>query len=138
MGVDSGRPDDIQVAQVAHVNEGGQPEKAGQTPGVVAGGKNEVATGLNGSDGRSTPGPHSDSSAPEWLGATDGAKPVSTDDLDKRLHGGLEECTLSSAPPHCNAMVVGSDTRVPIDLQLFFGTTELAKDEDDAIRPNAG
>ena len=35
-------------------------------------------------------------------------------------------------------MVVGSDTRVPIDLQLFFGTTELAKHEDDAIRPNAG
>lgn len=97
MGVNSGRPDDIQVAQVTHANEGGQPEKAGETPGVGAGGKNEVTMGLNGSDGRSSPGPNSDNSTPEQSGAGDGAKSVSTDDLDKRLHGGLEECTLSFA-----------------------------------------
>ena len=90
VGVNSGRPDDIQVAQVTHANEGGQPEKAGQTPGVVAGGKNEMTMGLSWSDGRS----NSDGAMPRQLGAGDGAKLDSADELDKRLHGGLEECTL--------------------------------------------
>ncbi|KAL5507658.1 hypothetical protein ACEPAH_7114 [Sanghuangporus vaninii] len=101
----------------AQINAIGQREVADGAPDVLAGSKSVMTRSQNGTNTDSTPQldpDHSNvSNTSGQLDVKDGAKPASSDNLDKRLHEGLEEY-----------------------LQLFFGTTELAKGED-AIWPNA-